>query len=194
MLVQKLYNEIRVENVVTSTSVDQELDLDSMAMDLSGVKYDPEQFPGLVYRTQHPKSTSLVFRSGNIVCTGASSIESAEEVLQDLYSTFSDLGIDTGEFGMDVQNVVISADLGDALNLNAIAIGLGLEKVEYEPEQFPGLVYRPEDLDVVTLLFGSGKVVITGGTTEDAGEQALDVIVEELDALGLFTLNESRFT
>jgi transcription initiation factor TFIID TATA-box-binding protein len=84
-----------------------------------------------------------------------------------------------------VQNIVTSADLGRKLNLNAIAIGLGLENIEYEPEQFPGLVYRLEDPDVVALLFGSGKLVITGGKRPEDAEHAVDEIVTRLEELGL---------
>lgn len=84
-----------------------------------------------------------------------------------------------------VQNIVTSADLGRNLNLNAIAIGLGLEDVEYEPEQFPGLVYRLDAPEVVVLLFGSGKLVITGGTEPAEAEQAVDAIVSQLEDLGL---------
>ncbi|MFB6160878.1 MAG: TATA-box-binding protein, partial [Haloferacaceae archaeon] len=69
--------------------------------------------------------------------------------------------------------------------LNAIAIGLGLENIEYEPEQFPGLVYRLEEPDVVALLFGSGKLVITGGKRPEDAAEAVDVIVSRLDELGL---------
>jgi transcription initiation factor TFIID TATA-box-binding protein len=69
--------------------------------------------------------------------------------------------------------------------LNAIAIGLGLEHIEYEPEQFPGLVYRLDDPDVVALLFGSGKLVITGGTQFDDAEEALLKIEDQLNDLGL---------
>jgi transcription initiation factor TFIID TATA-box-binding protein len=68
---------------------------------------------------------------------------------------------------------VSSADLGETLNLEAIAIGLGLEDVEYEPEQFPGLVYRLDDPRVVILLFGSGKAAVTGGTTSEVVESQL---------------------
>jgi transcription initiation factor TFIID TATA-box-binding protein len=84
-----------------------------------------------------------------------------------------------------VQNIVTSADLGRNLNLNAIAIGLGLENIEYEPEQFPGLVYRLEEPSVVALLFGSGKLVITGGKEPADAREAVDVIVSRLDDLGL---------
>jgi len=84
-----------------------------------------------------------------------------------------------------VQNIVASADLGAVLNLNAIAIGLGLENIEYEPEQFPGLVYRIAEPKVVMLLFGSGKLVVTGGKKPADADAAVDKIVEELDGLGL---------
>jgi transcription initiation factor TFIID TATA-box-binding protein len=84
-----------------------------------------------------------------------------------------------------IQNIVASADLHTVLNLNAIAIGLGLENIEYEPEQFPGLVYRLSVPKVVMLLFGSGKLVVTGGKKPADAEAAVEKIVEELDGLGL---------
>jgi len=177
---------ISIENVVASTGIDQELDLQSVAMDLEGADYDPEQFPGLVYRTQSPKSAALIFRSGKIVCTGANSTEAVHESLAIVFEKLRELQIpieDDPE--ITVQNIVTSADLGTDLNLNAIAIGLGLENIEYEPEQFPGLVYRLDDPDVVALLFGSGKLVITGGKEPSDAEAAVDVITDRLDELGL---------
>jgi len=84
-----------------------------------------------------------------------------------------------------VQNIVASSDLGAKINLNAIAISLGLEKVEYEPEQFPGLVYRLDVPKVVVLLFGSGKLVCTGAKKPEDVGAAVDKITEELKAAGL---------
>ena len=84
-----------------------------------------------------------------------------------------------------IQNIVATSDLGAELNLNAIAIGLGLENVEYEPEQFPGLVYRLQDPKVVVLIFGSGKLVCTGARKKTDAEDAVDKITAELSSLGL---------
>jgi len=134
---------INIENVVASTGIGQELDLQSVAMDLEGADYDPEQFPGLVYRTQDPKSAALIFRSGKIVCTGAKSTDDVHQSLRIVFDKLRELNIQVEDDPeIIVQNIVTSADLGENLNLNAIAIGLGLENIEYEPEQFPGLVYR----------------------------------------------------
>ena len=177
---------INIENVVASTGIGQELDLQSVAMDLEGADYDPEQFPGLVYRTKDPKSAALIFRSGKIVCTGAKSTDDVHESLRIVFDKLRDLDIQVDDDPeIVVQNIVTSADLGRKLNLNAIAIGLGLENIEYEPEQFPGLVYRLDDPDVVALLFGSGKLVITGGKRPQDAEHAVDKIVSRLEELGL---------
>ncbi|MHC3437603.1 TATA-box-binding protein [Natrialbaceae archaeon A-gly3] len=175
-----------IENVVASTGVDQELDLDAVAKDLDGTDYDREKFPGAVYRTQNPKSAALIFRSGKIVCTGAKSTEDVYESLDVVFDDLRGLGIDVpSNPEITIQNIVSSGDLGYPVNLNAVAIGFGLENIEYEPEQFPGLVYRMDDPNVVTLIFGSGKVVVTGAKEPADAGRALDIISSRLDDLGL---------
>ena len=179
-------DSIKIENVVASTDIGQELDLETLAGDLAASEYNPDNFPGLVYRIQEPKAATLIFRSGKIVCTGANSIENVRTALQRVFRELRELGIPvTEDPEITVQNIVSSADLGHTLNLNAIAIGLGLENIEYEPEQFPGLVYRLDEPSVVALLFGSGKLVITGGKQLKDANQALSVIEDRLDELGL---------
>ena len=177
---------LKIENVVASTALGQELDLKSLALDLQGADFDPDSFPGVVYRTQNPKSAALIFRSGKVVCTGAKSVPDVHEAIEVVFEKLADLGIDTTDNpNVEVQNIVSSGDLGEQLNLNAIAIGLGLENIEYEPEQFPGLVYRLDEPDVVVLFFGSGKMVITGGKTTEDARTAIDVITPQLTELDL---------
>ena len=109
---------IDVENVVASTDIGRELALDSLAMDLSGSEYDPDNFPGLIYRTQEPKAANLIFRSGKIVCTGANTVDDVHSSLQTVCETLRDLGIDVIEDPtITVQNIVSSADLGAQLIL-----------------------------------------------------------------------------
>lgn len=133
-----------------------------------------------------PKAAALIFRSGKVVCTGAKSVDDVTTALEHVFDELWDLGIQVDDSPeIEIQNIVSSADLDHTLNLNAIAIGLGLEHIEYEPEQFPGLVYRLDDPSVVALLFGSGKLVITGGKQRDNAEQAPEVIENRLTNLGL---------
>ncbi len=120
------------------------------------------------------------------MCTGAKSVDDVEVALRQIFDELRNLGIEVDDLpAIHIQNIVSSADLGTNLNLNAIAIGLGLEHIEYEPEQFPGLVYRLDEPDVVALLFGSGKLVITGGKQLTDAEEALSVIEDQLNDLGL---------
>ena len=171
---------IQVENVVASSDISQELDLETLSEDLGATDYDPDNFPGLVYRMQDPKAAALIF------CTGAKSVDDVMAALEHVFDELRELGVDVAASpAIEIQNIVSSGDLDRALNLNAIAIGLGLENIEYEPEQFPGLVYRLDDPDVVALLFGSGKLVITGGRQLDDAEEALLKIEDQLNDLGL---------
>ena len=179
-------DSLEIQNVVASSAVGLELDLESLSDDVPGAEFNPDNFPGLVYRTQDPRAANLIFRSGKIVCTGASSVDEVNRALEQVFEELGSLGIPTdGREAATVQNIVSSADLGTTLNLNALAIGLGLESVEYEPEQFPGLVYRIDDPNVVVLLFGSGKIVITGAKKVDYAREAINVVSDEIESLGL---------
>ena len=177
---------IKIENVVASTSIGIEINLKQVLLASEGADYDPERFPGLVYRTKDPKTAALIFRSGKIVCTGAKSIDDVYRGLENVFQSLRNIGIDVkGTPEIKVQNIVASADLHSVLNLNAIALGLGMENVEYEPEQFPGLVYRLSEPKVVVLLFGTGKLVVTGGRKPEDAADAVDHIVKELKSLSL---------
>ncbi|MGZ4865167.1 MAG: TATA-box-binding protein [Halobacteriota archaeon] len=181
----ELYN-IEIVNVVASTGIGQEINLKQATLALEGADYDPERFPGLVYRTKNPKTAALVFRSGKIVCTGATSIDDVYRGVENVFKGLRNIGINVeGTPEIKVQNIVASANLHSVLNLNSIALGLGMEKVEYEPEQFPGLVYRLSEPKVVILIFGSGKLVITGGRVPEDAANAVDQIVKQLKSLSL---------
>ncbi len=178
--------KIKIENVVASTQIGENIDLNKIAREVKDAEYKPKQFPGLVLRIKEPKAAALVFRSGKVVCTGSKSVEDARRAVGQVVKIIGSFGIPVFENPeVKVQNIVASADLGVDLNLNAIAIGLGLENIEYEPEQFPGLVYRLKDPRVVVLIFGSGKMVVTGGKNPEDARKAVEKIAEELTALGL---------
>lgn len=177
--------EIKIENVVASATAGGELDLQKLAMSFENAEYDPERFPGLIYRVKEPKTALLLFSSGKMVCTGAKSVEEAKEVVRRVVKKIKEIGMDVSdEPEIEIQNIVATSELNVPLNLNNIAITLGLERVEYEPEQFPGLVYRVEKPKVVALLFGSGKIVCTGARNEQEIREALDQIVKELTDSG----------
>ena len=181
--------EINIQNIVASTIFAEKLDLDMIAQSLEEAEYEPEQFPGLVYRLKDPKTATLLFRSGKANCTGAKNIEDVRKTIDIIADKLRKLGIDVyknKDLKITVQNMVATADLGGELNLNEVAMGLGLENIEYEPEQFPGLVYRFHEPKVAMLIFGSGKIVCAGARKEEDASAAVEKLFKELTSLGLF--------
>lgn len=136
---------VQVVNVVGSGSLDAELDLERLASDIGEpmARYDPDKYPGMYLRFSEDKLLITVYRTGKYIVTGADSVEGAH-VFRDRYlDLLSEMGIvgEAEDERFRIQNCVCTGDLEEYLNLNALAIGLGLEKTEYEPEQFLGLIY-----------------------------------------------------
>ncbi len=178
---------IRVENVVANARLAKKLDLDEIELKVSGTEYNRKKFPGLIYRLAKPKMVFLIFGSGRIVCTGAKSAEEVHTGVERLIKYLNSSGIETeGDPGIVIQNIVATSSLeSNVIDLNAVALSTGLENVEYEPEMFPGLVYRMEDPHVVILIFGSGKIVITGGKTKAECARAAEKLAEKMSNAGL---------
>jgi len=177
---------IKVENIVASTVFADKLDLDMIAQSLEEAEYEPEQFPGLVYRLTNPKTATLLFRSGKANCTGAKNIEDVRKTIDIIADKLRKLGMDINiNLDIVVQNMVAMANLEGELNLTEVATGLGLENIEYEPEQFPGLVYRLDEPKVALLLFSSGKIVCAGARSTEDASKAVNKLSEELNSLGL---------
>jgi transcription initiation factor TFIID TATA-box-binding protein len=154
-------DSLKIQNIVATTSLGKDVPLTKLAKTLSNTEYNPEQFPGLVLRVKKPKSAVLVFSSGNLVCTGTKYIAQVKEVIQEVIRQLKKIGVKvTIVPKITVQNIVASGSINVNLNLNFLA--LELENTEYEPEQFPGLVYKLAEPNATFLLFSNGKLVCTG--------------------------------
>jgi len=171
--------EIKVVNIVVSASLGQDIPLEKMAATLSNTEYNPEQFPGLVIRIKEPKTSALIFSSGKIVCTGARTMANVHESIRKIIKSLEKINVKIKDFPeVKIQNIVASGSVGMDLNLNVLA--MKLENTEYEPEQFPGLVYKLADKKATFLLFSNGKVVCTGTKSEEEVHKVLDILIENL--------------
>ena len=157
---------IKIENVVASATLNQKVDLNAVVKGYPGVEYKPERFPGLVFRLKRPKTATLIFSSGKMVCTGAKSEKEARRAVMKVVKELKKGGIIIiSKPELKIQNIVASASLGGLIDLEKAAYTL--DRTMYEPEQFPGLIYRMKDPKVVILLFASGKLVCTGAKKEN---------------------------
>jgi len=178
--------EIKVENVVASASLEHGIDLQAVVKAFPIVEYRPDVFPGLVFRTKRPRTANLVFRTGKMVCTGAKSEKEARRALKKVVRKLKKMGmIIRGKLHIKIQNIVASVVLGGKVDLEGFykmggEVDLG-GRMMYEPEQFPGVIYRMEDPRTVILIFSSGKMVCTGAKKEEEVNQAVMKLRQELD-------------
>jgi len=177
---------VKVENVVVFATLGKDIPLDKISKELVGAEYTPEAFPGVIYRIPEPKTAALIFSSGKIVCTGARSPELAKIAVEKVVNDMKQLQIDLPtEFHTGVENIVASTQIDAKEKLNLEHIAYNLENAEYEPEQFPGLVYRISDPRVAFLLFGTGKIICTGARKIEEIHVALQKFKVSLEALGI---------
>ncbi|AFS83113.1 TATA-box-binding protein [Candidatus Nitrosopumilus sediminis] len=175
---------IAIVNVVASATIEQKLDLVDITKKFPAVEYHPEQFPGAVFRLKNPKTATLLFGSGKMVCTGAKSQELAETAVFEVVKILRKGKIKIkNDPIVSIQNIVSSINLGGKVNLEQAA--RTLPRSMYEPEQFPGLIHRMLDPKTVILIFASGKLVCVGAKLEKDVHRSVNQIHALLEEKGL---------
>ena len=172
----------KIQNIVATTSLEKPIPLTKLARTNPNTEYNPETFPGLVLRVKEPKSAVLVFSSGNLVCTGTKSVSQVKRVIQEVIKQLRKINVNvTIKPKITVQNIVASGSINLKLNLNFLA--LEMENTEYEPEQFPGLVYKLIEQKANCLLFRNGKIVCTGKKNKKQLEYSMTQLMKNVKAV-----------
>lgn len=173
--------DTEIQNIVLSvTYKDIEFDLEKLASLLEGARYDPEVFPGIAYKSETPRASFLIFASGKMNCVGAKSMKDAEQAIKKLTDKLRDSDIEIKEEPkVKVQNMVASFDFNREFDLEKIA--REFRNTEYEPEVFPGLVFRLDEPEVVVLLFVSGKGVCAGAKSMKDVKRAAKKITKTIE-------------
>jgi len=175
---------ISIENVVASATIDEELDLKDITKKFPDVEWNPDTFPGAVFRIKVPKTATLLFRTGKMVCTGGKSEAMAREAVKKVVQKLRKEKIKIkNDAKVTIQNIVASIDLGGKIHLEKVA--RTLPRSMYEPEQFPGVIHRMLDPKTVILIFASGKLVCTGGKTEKDVYRSVNNLHSMLEEKGL---------
>lgn len=171
-----------IQNVVATTNLDVPLDLKQIALRARNAEYNPKRFAAVIMRIREPKTTALIFSSGKIVVTGAKSEKESSRASRKYAKIVHKLGYDKAKFKeFTVQNIVASCDVHFPVCLEALAFAHH-QFCSYEPELFPGLIYRMFKPKIVLLIFVSGKVVLTGAKERKDIYDAFDNIYHVLTA------------
>ena len=151
-----------VQNVVSTVNLGIQLDLKRIALRARNAEYNPKRFAAVIMRIRDPKTTALIFSSGKMVITGAKSEETSKIACKKYARIIQRLGYGHAKFlDFKIQNIVASCDIRFPIRLESLAHAHN-QFCSYEPELFPGLIYRMITPKVVLLIFVSGKLVLTG--------------------------------
>jgi transcription initiation factor TFIID TATA-box-binding protein len=166
-------NHVEIQNVVAVATLNQKIDLLAIMEVFRNVEHRPKKFPGLVFRLKRPKTATLIFTTGKMVCTGARSEKEAFGAVRKVVRELRKEGfIIQGRPKIEIVNIVGTADFGGEVDLESMADIL--DDIMYEPEMFPGLIYRMKYPKVVILIFRSGKIVLTGANREEQVHEVAD--------------------
>lgn len=176
--------EATIVNVVVSADIHADLDLNTITARIESTEFEPEQFPGLVYKLKEPKTSTLVFSTGKLICTGAKSVENAEKAILIIIDNLRKIGFEINQKpDLKLQNMVATANLAVELDLETLVFEL--DNCEYEPEQFPGLVYRVKVPKVAILIFNTGRIVCAGAKSKEDVDNGIKKLIEELENIGI---------
>ena len=178
---------VKIVNLVASGHLGRELNLNALKTDLNVHEkiYEPSRFPGLQLRFEDEDAVLILYSTGAYSIMGAKSEAELEQIYSSLAAALGNIGLDiTGADNQpEVQNLICKAHLGQEVNLSALTLGLGLEKVEYEPEQSPFVYYWPQDPDCLITIPTTGEVIITGIETKEKAEQAFEQFQDQITEL-----------
>lgn len=177
--VRRPQEEPTLQNIVSTVDLKCRLDLKTIALNARNTEYNPKRFAAAIMKIRNPKTTALIFSSGKMVCTGAKSEDDSKKAAKKYAKTIKNMGFEVKFMDFKVQNIVASADVGFAIRLESLS-HRHAEFCQYEPEIFPGLIYRIYQPKVVVLIFVSGKIVLTGAKTREQIKEAYANILPAL--------------
>ncbi|XP_015586842.1 TATA-box-binding protein isoform X3 [Cephus cinctus] len=161
-----------LQNIVSTVNLGTELKLMHINTRTRNSEYNPARFTGLIMRIRSPRATALIFRSGKLVCTGAKCEEDSFLAARKFARIIQKLGFPVKFINFKIQNIVATCDLKFPVKLENLNHMHG-QFSSYEPELFPGLIYRMVLPRVVLLIFVNGKIVLTGAKNRNDLQDAI---------------------
>jgi transcription initiation factor TFIID TATA-box-binding protein len=176
---------VRIDNIVAYAKISESFEIEKLAEMITDFEYKPEEFNGVTFRLDFPKAAVLILNNGKVFCTGVKTIEDAKSSIHKAIEKIkaANINIETNP-NIDIQNIVASTDVGRELHLISISKGLIMDHVNYKPEEFPGLIYKIDNLGAVVIVFSSGRIVTTGTRTIESASKAIELMKEKLTSIG----------
>jgi len=176
---------IDIENIVCFIKPTDFFDVKYLSSKISDANFNPSEFEGVSIKYNNPKTATIILPNGKIVCTGAKKIEDAKKAFKKTVDKIKKSGLSIKKkYDIVIENIIASTNLYKELHLSSIANGLILKNVTYEPEKFPGLIYKRKYSETVMILFKSGKIVCMGAKSIEEATNEIDVMKDNLSSIG----------
>lgn len=173
--------KVKIVNLVASLNLNIRIDLRLLIErnPLANIEYEPTQFPAAIVRIKEPKASFLVFSTGKIICTGAKTLKQIKDSFYKVKLIITKTGVKIGDMPeIIITNMVVTTDLKKRFDLNKLA--MNLENVEFEPEQFPALIYKILEPKAAFLIFSNGRIVCTGTKSLEIAKKAIRKLTKSL--------------
>ena len=178
-------NKIQIENIISSAQISEQFDIKLLSEKITESSYNPSEFEGLSIKYENEKIAIIVLGTGKIFCTGAKEISDAINKIKKISTQIKKIGLKIKkDYEVKIENIIVTVELKKELNLSDIAKRLILQKVDYQPEIFPGLIYKIEDFQTILIIFNTGKIVCTGAKNIDDATNSLKKMEEKLSSIG----------
>jgi transcription initiation factor TFIID TATA-box-binding protein len=171
--------KVEIVNVVATATIGESVRLDELA-DLPFITYNPSRYFCAYFKDESMEAKVSIFTSGKMIAVGAKNEQSAKRDLQHVIQVLSKLGIvKRSKPRVTVRNIVVTVELDTPVHLEELQDLI--PGLVYEPEQFPGAIFRPVNSDATVLIFGSGKLVVAGIKSEASIDTDVQTVLRELN-------------
>ncbi|MGC9123977.1 MAG: TATA-box-binding protein [Thermoplasmata archaeon] len=161
---------VNIKNIVFSLNIYQEIPLNELTKKFVNVEYDNLTFPGAVARFINPRASAIIFQKGKIIITGIRNFEEYEKIKKRIFRMLKSVKINIEKYEEEIVNVVASLNLGFKIDIEKLAFDM--ENCEFEPDLFPGLIYKKEEPRIIFIIFKGGKISCMGGSIKIVEEEA----------------------
>lgn len=176
--------EIEVVNVIVSTRLDQSIDIEKMAVTLKRAEYEPEVFPGLIYRRSDPKATIIMFSSGKITSIGTKSERDGKLAIDKTVSELSNYFPRKPTYGpITTANLVAVGRFPSGIDMHKVL--MTIVPIDYQPRKYPGAIHKVSPHSSI-LIYSTGRVIYSGARSEAEAKNGIMNLLRELGKKGCF--------
>ena len=178
--------ELKIENIIFSANFAEKIDTQYLSKKFDNSKYNIDKFSGLILELDNPKCALFILPNGQLFCTGLKNMDDIEIVVNMIINDIDQYNLRIfDDIHIEILDITASFGLSKNLNLNDIKEKLEFENIEFNKDDFPGLIFDIINPKINVIIFKSGKIVFTGAKEIEDIKKALGMLKDNLLNIGI---------